>query len=335
MESRERVYRTLEFDHPDRVPRDLWVLPWANDHYPSELEAIQRDFPSDFDYAPTLLATPPATEGEAHTVGEYRDEWGCVFTIIQQGAIGEVKDPLIKDWDLDAGKVHFPTEWLSFDRKAVTDFCRTSRRFVRGGVGPRPFERLQFLRGSENLYIDIGTRNPGFLAFLARLHEFYKECLAKWAKTEVDAVGMLDDWGAQSALLISPKTWRELFKPLYRDYAAIAHEHGKKFFMHSDGHILDIYEDLIEIGVDALNSQVFCMGIDSLSRFRGRITFWGEIDRQHLLPHGTREEIFASVAEFQQKLSANGGVIAQCEFGLGAKPENVRAVYEAWDRYRY
>jgi len=30
-------------------------------------------------------------------------------------------------------------------------------------------------------------------------------------------------------------------------------------------------------------------------------------------------------------LYADGGVIAQFEFGLEAKPENVLAVFEAWD----
>ncbi len=67
----------------------------------------------------------------------------------------------------------------------------------------------------------------------------------------------------------------------------IAHAAGKKLFMHSDGHILAIYPDLVEIGIDAVNSQIFCMGVEKLAPFAGRITFWGEIDRQHLLAHAT------------------------------------------------
>ncbi|NUN96336.1 MAG: methyltransferase [Candidatus Omnitrophica bacterium] len=331
MDSRERVRRTLEFDHPDRIPRDLWVLPWARLNHPSELAAIERDFPWDTVCPPVEYSKPPRSEGDRHAAGTSRDEWGCAFTSIQDGAIGEVKDPLIRDWETDGAEYKFPVELLTFDRELVNRFCRANTLHVRAGFAAHPFERLQYLRGSGNLYLDLAARSEGFLPFLARLHAFNCELLEEWAKTEVDALSMLDDWGAQNALLISPKTWRELFKPLYREYVAIAHDHGKQMFMHSDGYIVDIYEDLIEIGVDALNSQVFCMGWEKLERFRGRITFWGEMDRQHLLPHATVEEIRAAVASFNRHFYQSGGVIAQCEFGLLARPENVRAALEAWD----
>lgn len=92
----------------------------------------------------------------------------------------------------------------------------------------------------------------------------------------------MDDWGSMHSLLVSPDMWRARFQPLYEDYIRIAHDAGKKvFMMHSDGNITAIYEDLVEMGVDALNSQLFCMDIEELGRrFKGRITFWGEIDRQ-------------------------------------------------------
>jgi hypothetical protein len=101
--------------------------------------------------------------------------------------------------------------------------------------------------------------------------------------------------------------------------------------MHSDGHILAIYPDLIEIGVDAVNSQIFCMGVENLAPFAGRITFWGEIDRQHLLAHATPDEVEAAVHSVHTALWRKGGCIAQCEFGAGARPENVRRVFAAWD----
>ena len=67
----------------------------------------------------------------------------------------------------------------------------------------------------------------------------------------------MDDWGAQNDLLISPVRWRKLFKPLYKDYIDIVHHHDKKAFMHSDGNILRVLPDLIELGLDAINSQIF------------------------------------------------------------------------------
>jgi uroporphyrinogen-III decarboxylase len=143
----------------------------------------------------------------------------------------------------------------------------------------------------------------------------------------------MDDWGTQTGLLLHPETFRQIFKPMYRDYAEIARQHGKQVFMHSDGHITGLIEDLIEVGVEALNAQIFCMGVEDLGRrFKGRITFWGEIDRQHLLVHGTRRDIEQAVRSVRDSLYAEGGVIAQCEFGLEADPDNVLAVFEAWDR---
>ncbi len=87
----------------------------------------------------------------------------------------------------------------------------------------------------------------------------------------------------------------------------------------------------MEIGVDALNSQLFCMGIDNLTPFAGRITFWGEMDRQRLLAFADAQEVEDAVRLVHSRLWRNGGCIAQCEFGAGARPENVRRVFETWD----
>jgi hypothetical protein len=99
--------------------------------------------------------------------------------------------------------------------------------------------------------------------------------------------------------------------------------------MHSDGWITDIIPDLIEIGLDALNSQVFCMGVEELGkRFVGELTFWGELDRQQLLPRATTSEIARAARSLKAAFHRNGGLIAQCEFGPGARPENVYTFFE-------
>jgi hypothetical protein len=330
MNSRDRVRAALEFNSPDRPPRDQWTLPWAVTHYPEQVAKLSERFPSDFAGAPALYASQPFTSGDAYEVGDYIDEWGCVFENLQAGVIGEVKTPLIAAWS-DLEKLRPPVELLDFDVEAVNAFCRGTEKFVFGGCCPRPFERLQFLRRSDQLYLDLGEGSPEFFDLLGRVHNFYLDQMERWAKTEVDALNFMDDWGAQRSLLISPRMWRKIFKPLYKQYVEIAHAHGKYAFMHSDGYIADIYPDLIEIGVDAVNSQLFCMDIESLAQYRGKITFWGEIDRQHLLPFGSVDEVRAAVRRVRANLESRGGVIAQCEFGPGGKPENVWAVYETWE----
>lgn len=118
------------------------------------------------------------------------------------------------------------------------------------------------------------------------VHEYFLKQEELWLQAEVDAIHIADDWGTQQSLLISPDMWREYFKPCYREYCEMAHRHGKLVLMHSDGYILDILDDLVEIGVDAVNSQLQCMKLADLERFRGNIAFLGEIDRQYLLPFG-------------------------------------------------
>jgi hypothetical protein len=302
-------------------------------HHGVELARIQRTYPDDVVYAPGFNTKQDLSRGDPYAVGECTDAWGCVITNVQPGVIGQVKHPIVtgEEWE-DADNAHIPVEWLSIDKDKVNRFCKETDRFVIAQVFPRPFEQLQFVRGSENLYMDLILRPKGLYAFIGKMHAFYCELLETWARTDVDGIFFMDDWGAQRSLLINPKTWAEVFKPLYQDYIGIAHRHGKRAFMHSDGFILDIYPHLIDIGLDAINSQVFCMTPEALAAFKGKITFWGEMDRQHLLPHGTPTDISTAVKRVKECLWQDGGCIAQCEFGAGAKPENVLEVFRSWDR---
>lgn len=330
IDSKKLVYKTLEYDNRLRVPRHLWTLPWASMYHESKLAKIQKDFPDDMIFAQGLYLKKPVTIGDQYEAGIYTDEWGCRFVSVQRGMIGEVKEALIKDEDWgDMEKLVIPKEALMIDKDAVDKLCQSTDKFVISDFA-RPFERLQFLRGTEQLYIDLMLRPDGFTKALALVHEFYCLLLEQWAKTDVDALFFMDDWGSQQSLLIDPAIWTALFKPLYKDYINIAHDHGKKIFMHSDGYIIDIIPHLIELGLDAINCQIFCMGIEELEQFAGKITFWGEIDRQHLLPYGTTKDIFAAVADVKESLWRDGGCIAQCEFGAGASPDNVYAVFKAW-----
>ncbi len=334
--SREVVTRTLTFKNPDRVPRDLWLLPWAEIHFPEKLKALQQRFPSDIVEGPNVYQPSPRVSGNAYEPGLYTDEWGSIFTNIQRGAIGEVRTPMLKDI-ADWKEVKPPYETLPADRAAargaVSRFCASTDKFVKAPCCPRPWERFQFLRGTENAMLDLLAHGEGAGELIRHIHAFYMQELEFWVTTDIDAIWFMDDWGAQTQLLISPPLWRELFKPLYKDYCDLAHAYGKFAMMHSDGHILSVLDDLVEIGVDALNSQLFCMDMQELARHgRGRITFWGEIDRQHILP-GDPDGGRDAVRKVARHLFLNaGGIIAQLELGLRSNPDTAWAVFEEWER---
>ncbi|MCX7795325.1 MAG: methyltransferase [bacterium] len=334
MTSRERVIRALRFENPDRVPRELWYLPGVEMFRKKELEEVLGKYPSDFTTPRYRYGVSKRAKGKPNVVGEYVDAWGCVWKVAESGVVGEVKEPPLKDWSA-IKNYQPPWELLEeADLSEVNKSCAETDKFVKVGTEVRPFERMQFLRGTENLFLDLAYGVKEVYALRDMLHEFYIKELEMWAKTDIDGVSFMDDWGTQNSLLISPKLWREFFKPLYKDYCEVLKSHNKFVFFHSDGHIEAIYQDLIEIGIDAINSQLFCMNIEELGRrYKGKITFWGEIDRQYILPFGTVEEVRLAVRRVRKALdTGRGGVIAQCEWGLKDPKENIEAVFEEWSR---
>ena len=332
MNSRERTIRALRFEGPDRAPRDLWTLPGVEMFRKDELDVMLERFPLDLAKPRCQYGRGEREKGTPNAVGSYTDEWGCVWRVGEPGVIGEVEDPPLADW---SNLAHFrpPSEILDqADFSQVNRGCAETERFVLAWTTVRPFERMQFLRGSEALYLDLGYEPAELCRLRDMVHEFFLRELRMWVMTDVDGIEFMDDWGRQSDLLISPNQWRSLFKPLYRDYSDLIHSAGKFVFFHSDGHIASIYPDLVEIGVDAVNSQLFCMDIEELGRqFKGQIAFWGEIDRQRVLPFGTVEEVQAAVRRARAALDdGQGGVFAQCEWGNDVSAENIESVYETW-----
>lgn len=141
MTSKELVLRTLEFRNTEgRAPRQLWTLPWATEHYPDTMKQLEQEFVWDFDGPQAQYQAAAPTQGDPYAIGEYTDEWGCVFTNIHGGVIGEVKHPIVVDDDwADVGNVHIPKELLSFDVEQVNASCAEKKdKFLFGGCCPVP-----------------------------------------------------------------------------------------------------------------------------------------------------------------------------------------------------
>ncbi|HNW60368.1 MAG TPA: uroporphyrinogen decarboxylase family protein [bacterium] len=338
---RDIVAASLDFGHPERLPRDLWLLPWAEQRHAAAVAELSRRFPADFATTRYFYPPSPRVQGDPYRAGTCIDEWGCIFTSLEDGQIGEARTPLIADLT-DWKAVQPPWEQLPASardraaaRSVISHYYESTDLYVLANICPRPWERYQFIRGSENAYYDLADPDGGLRGLLGVIHAFNLRELEFWAASDVDGIRFMDDWGSQDRLLIHPDLWRELFKPLYREYCEIIHGGGKKVFMHSDGCIEAILPDLIEIGVDALNSQLFVMDLDRIARVaKGRLTFWGEIDRQHVLTSADPETGRAAVRRVAEALyDPSGGVIAQFEFGLGTQPATAYAVYDEWQRW--
>ena len=331
MKSKELVFRSLDFDSPQRIPRQCWLLPWAEKRYPNESARLVKEFPDDLIPAAGMYTRPQKYSGNRYDEGNFTDEWGCRFLNIQEGLIGVPVEPLIKTWD-QLSSLKPPEEMLAVDIRQVNAFCKATDKFTYSNSWVRPFERYQFIRTTELSMIDIALDSPEMKTLISIIHNHYLKEVEAWAKTDIDAIGVMDDWGMQKGMIVSPDYFRKYYKPLYKEYIEIARHYKKYVFMHSDGDISEIIPDLIEIGINALNSQLFCMNIEELGKkFRGKLTFWGEMDRQNILPNGNKADIEDAVNLVYNNLFSEGGVIGQCEFGPAAKPENIFYVFESWN----
>ena len=334
MTSRERVINTLNFRPVDRIPRDLWTLPGVRLYRSSELARVQELFPVDFSGSEIKWGPCPRVKGAAGVPGLWTDGWGVVRETRTAGVTGAVVNALLDDWPaLDTYQP--PWEMLNqADFSNAGKFYENSDKFIFIPSHVDPFQRMQLLRGSEKLFIDLAYGTKEMFLLRDMVHEFNLRSIELCAAADCDGVRFADDWGSQTNMLISPDMWRELFKPLYKEYCDILKSKGKYIFFHSDGFIEPIYPELIELGISAVNSQVFCMDMARLGReYGGKITFWGEIDRQHILPFGTTEEVRAAVRRAASALLHNGsGVIAQCEWGVNDPAENIIAAFDEWNK---
>jgi len=326
MNSRERVYATLDFQGPDRLPVDLWSLPAAFFGREEAVNALLTRYPTDFGG----VGVENAFDIGYYPRGTTIDHWGCEWLVLQEGLVGEVKHAPLEDYarlkDYAWPEMPFGPGW----QQATEGLKAQQDRFTLGWVGD-PFERMQFLRGTENLYVDLADEDCEEVYLLRdKVFAMMREYVERWARTPVNGLRINDDWGSQRTLLISPAKWREFFKPKYKEIFDIARDAGKRIFFHSDGYILDIYPDLIELGVSAINSQIWCMGLDALEPFTGKVTFWGELDRQNMLPFGKPADIRAAARQMAKALYRNGGLIGEGEMDHLTSLENIEAMLTAW-----
>jgi uroporphyrinogen decarboxylase len=137
--------------------------------------------------------------------------------------------------------------------------------------------------------------------------------------------------------MINPELWRSFFKPCYRTMFDKVRAAGKDVHFHSDGYIIDIIPDLIELGVSVINCQSNCMGNDEVGRrFKGRICFRTDVDRQRVMTFGKPADVKKHIDSLFRVLgSEKGGIIACGEIGRDTPLDNIKAMYESFGTFRF
>jgi len=208
-------------------------------------------------------------------------------------------------------------------------------RYSMGTIHLALFERLHALRGMENVFADFYTNEPQVRRLLDALSDYVLELIRQWGELGADAIFLTDDWGSQQTLMISPEMWRSFFKPHYRRLFDEAHRLQMDVVFHSCGNVTDLVEDLIEVGIDALDPiQPGAMNRDELARrFGGRVSFCGGVDLQQLLSRGTPREVRIEVRQMIETLGrpfGGGFILSPANVLTPEIPfENLEALFEA------
>jgi len=338
MDSRERVKRAIKFQKPDRLPISHAVLPAAQLKYGEALNEILAEFRDDFgwDYMEDL---PVEDYPALYKKGLQADDFGVVWQNEWDGICGIPVGNPIKDLDR-YDEFRWPEVFTAgppSGRLYSGHMEGYDSRWYARGAWIVYFEQLHYLRGFENFFMDIAEESKNFYRLLDDLLEFNLAWIERWTKLEYDGLHFADDWGEQNRLMIRPATWRRIFKPRYAEMFKKVHEAGMDVWYHTDGRVNDIFEDLIEIGVDVINCQVPVVGHEWIAQnVRGKVAFRTDIDRQRVLPFGSPSEVKEEVYRtFEACGTPEGGIIACGEVGPDVPLENVRAMYEAFRDFRF
>lgn len=195
------------------------------------------------------------------------------------------------------------------------------------GNGERLFDRLYFLRGFENLMIDIATDDKRLPRLIDMLLDYELRLVRKWLDIGVDVIVFHTDIGTQNALMISPRRFRKYIKPMFKAIFSVCRDAGVHVLLSSDGRLLEIVDDLIECGVSSHDPQLRANTLERIEAvYKGKMCIVLDLDRQ-MFPFCTPGDIRRQIEEVIASLgSPEGGLMIQGSiYGEDVPMENIDA----------
>jgi uroporphyrinogen decarboxylase len=344
----KRAYRSLlealgETDRPEPPlfdPVQQLVVPDQDllDRLGVDTTALARHLPG----------RPPLNERADESYLMFDDAWGISWRMPRDSGLyyDMFRHPLAGKSLADARAYPWPDPVRNLDRRAVRDLARclhetTDKAIIAPGFGSGIMELTLWLQGFDQGYMNLLADKALTCYLLDRITDLkmaYAEQMLEAAGDYCQVFYGGDDVGHQTCPAIRPELLRELLLPRYKRY----HEFIKlkaphiKVFFHTCGAVYPLLPMLIESGIDILNPvQVSAAGMDDTARLKrefGReLTFWGGIDTQHIMPHGTPEEVRAEVRRRIEDLAPGGGYVLNTVHNIQADVpgRNVLAMVEA------
>jgi len=379
MTSRERVLTAINHEQPDRVPLVIGVSNATGikmKPYKGIKDIIGVQAPDDYIYDWPELGTAAIDEDtmlrlhsdvrgvldlepemvrkrnrERDPHSDYVDSWGSGQTEICPGDWFPSVHPLpeartVADLDAYQG-------WPDMsDPSRIAHVRETARRLADDNqfailATPWllfPFERAYAMQGMETFLLNMAMDPEFARALMERIADYCKQLMGPFLQElgdNVDIIKIGDDLGTQKSLMISPKMYRDLLKPIHADFISFIKERTKaKILFHSDGDVVPLIEDFIEMGVDILNPIQTSAGsmsdLPSLKKRFGRnIAFCGAIDTHRILPFGSVAEVRQEVQRVMQILGPGGGCMIGAVHTImnDVPPENVLAMVDAVEEF--
>jgi uroporphyrinogen decarboxylase len=174
------------------------------------------------------------------------------------------------------------------------------------------YERAWTLRGMTNLLMDF-CDHPGFVHELMEAIADYNLAQVEEAlKYDIDAVYFGDDWGQQHGLIMGYDRWKEFIHPQLKRMYGFVRDHGKQVFIHSCGDVDELFDDLVDIGLNCFNpfqpEVMDCQAL--LKQYHGRLAFWGGLSTQRTLPFGTEDDVRAETRRLIELGKAGGYILS-------------------------
>jgi uroporphyrinogen decarboxylase len=336
--------KAIRFERPEYIPVVFWVNPACWHHYETDflfgLMAEHRILFPEFN--PENEQLPEIAPWERAGV-PYTDYWGCVWETTDDGITGTVTRHPLADWkSLESFTAPDPAEmngiakmdWPSI-KKSVLKAKSEGKHSVGSLEHGHTFQRLSYLRGYENLLLDMTDRGDKLWRLIEMVETFNTGIVQRYIDAGSEMICYPEDLGMQRGPMLSPQHFRTYIKPVYERLMAPAHKAGCLVHMHSDGDIRDLVDDIVVSGVDALNLQDLVNGIDWIAaNLKGRICIDIDIDRQQITRFGNPGQIDKLIREEVEKLGGREGGLMMI-YGLypGVPLDNVKAVMDAMERY--
>jgi uroporphyrinogen decarboxylase len=289
MTKREVIYEVLNGKRPPYVP---WSFSFTKEAREKLVKHYENDDLQGLLHNHLLTLGNPIGFFEDLGDDRFRDVFGVVWDRSIDKDIGNVESPVLSEPTLDGYQFPDPLSPRFFD-DIPTKIEKYPDCFRVFSIGFSLYERAWTLRGMENLMMDFYD-NPDFVhQLMGRIADYNIAQVKRALEFDIDAVYFGDDWGQQHGLQMGPDIWHEFIYPELKRMYGVVKDAGKYVFIHSCGDVDELFDDLIDIGLDCFNPfQPEVMDVESLlSKYRGRLTFHGGLSTQQTLPYGSVSDV--------------------------------------------